>query len=180
MRVITGIARGKRLETLEGNDVRPTTDMVKEAVFSIIQFQIEGRKFLDLFAGCGQIGIEAISRGAEVAYFVDQSRNSQLVIEKNIRETNFADKSKIVRSDALSFIKNFDGKFDIAYLDPPYRLNLIEECLPYVADKMNKTGIIVCETSIDRQLPDCAGDFVLNREYRYGKIKVATYICKQD
>ena len=94
MRVITGSARGRRLETLEGEDVRPTTDRVKEAVFSIIQFELEGRVFLDLFAGSGQMGIEALSRGAESAYFVDNSIKSVETVKRNLKATKLEDKAK--------------------------------------------------------------------------------------
>ena len=95
MRVITGLARGRKLRTLDGNDVRPTTDMVKESMFSIIQFDIEGRSVLDLFSGCGQLGIEAISRGAKEAVFIDKSKQSAAVTLENIKSVGFEDKCKV-------------------------------------------------------------------------------------
>lgn len=179
MRVITGTARGKKLETLSGNDVRPTTDMVKEAVFSIIQFQTEGRRFLDLFAGSGQMGIEALSRGAASACFVDQSRRSLAVVRKNLDACGFSDKAKVVGADAQSFLKMSSEVFDIAFLDPPYGSELIEQCLPPLAAHMTKGGTIICETASERELPESAGDFKLRRRYRYGKIKIVTY-CHKD
>lgn len=175
MRVITGSARGKRLETLDGIDVRPTADRVKEAVFSIIQFRTEGRRFLDLFAGSGQMGIEALSRGAAEAVFVDQNRRSAEVARRNIEATGFNDRAKLVRTDAQTFLRTDKSMFDIAFLDPPYSSQLIEECLPALAQRMNPGGIIICETTLDRVLPQSAGDFEINREYRYGKIKITTY-----
>ena len=120
MRVITGTARGRVLKTLEGEDVRPTTDRVKEAVFSIIQFEIEGRRVLDLFAGSGQLGIEALSRGAASATFVDMSKDSLSAVKYNLEHTKLGDNAKVVQTDALSFLKLTKDKFDIVFLDPPY------------------------------------------------------------
>ncbi len=175
MRVITGSARGRRLVTLEGRDVRPTTDKVKESVFSIIQFQIQGRVFLDLFAGSGQMGIEALSRGAQKAYFVDQSMKSIRVIEQNVKTTGFEDAAVIARQDAQGFLVSSRENFDIAYLDPPFEKGLINEVLPLLASKMNKGGVILCECGEGEALPETAGDFVLDRNYRYGKIRVSLY-----
>ena len=118
MRVITGIARGKRLKTLEGQDVRPTTEKVKESVFNIIQFDVEGRVFLDLFAGCGQMGIEALSRGAKSAVFVDNRRESINVIKANLSNTGLTDSAKVYNTDSLAFIAREQAeKFDLAFLD---------------------------------------------------------------
>lgn len=175
MRVITGSARGRRLQALEGKDVRPTTDKVKESVFSIIQFQIQGRVFLDLFAGSGQIGIEALSRGAKKAYLVDQSLKSIRVIEQNVKATGFEETAVVVRQDAQSFVLSARENFDIAYLDPPFEKGIIDEVLPLVSAKMNKGGVILCETADNEKLPEESGDFVLDRTYRYGKIKVSLY-----
>lgn len=179
MRVITGIARGRKLQTLEGKDVRPTTDKVKESVFSIIQFQIQGRIFLDLFAGSGQMGIEALSRGAKKAYLVDQSLKSVRVIEQNVKATGFEKSAVIARQDAQSFLVSARESFDIAYLDPPFEKGIIEDVLPIVSEKMNKGGVILCESADNEALPEEAGDFVLDRTYRYGKIKVSLYRHKE-
>ena len=179
MRVMTGSARGRRLQTLEGKDVRPTTDKVKESVFSIIQFQIQGRVFLDLFAGSGQMGIEALSRGAKKAYLVDQSLKSIRIIEQNVKTTGFEDTAVIARQDAQSFIVSTRENFDIAYLDPPFEKGLINEVLPLLSDKMNKGGVILCECGEGEALPEEANDFVLDRTYHYGKIKVSLYRHKE-
>ena len=112
MRVITGTARGRVLRTLEGEDVRPTTDRVKEAVFSIIQFEIEGRRVLDLFAGSGQLGIEALSRGAASATFVDMSKDSLSTVKYNLEHTKLGDNAKVVQTDALSFYADFHKSRD--------------------------------------------------------------------
>ena len=175
MRVITGIARGRKLETLSGNDVRPTTDKVKEAIFSSIQFDIEGRRILDLFAGSGQLGIEALSRGAECATFVDLNTEAIRVIERNIKATGFLEEAKIVRADYFSFCASTRDSFDIAFLDPPYREGLLEKALSSVSGIMSDYGIIICEHPTDIELPENAGAFKKYKCARYGKIAVSFY-----
>lgn len=175
MRVITGSARGRRLQTLEGEDVRPTTDRIKEAVFSIIQFQIEGRSFLDLFAGSGQMGIEALSRGAKHAIFVDNSKKSAETVRRNLKTTGFDQRSRVVQADFTSFLSMNTAPFDIAFLDPPYRSGALKKALELVSGHMNDTGVILAESPLDEQLGQQYGDFVLDRQYRYGKIKITTF-----
>lgn len=175
MRVITGEARGRRLETLEGADVRPTTDKVKEAIFSAIQFDIQGRKFLDLFAGSGQMGIEALSRGAESATFVDSSRKAIDVVRKNLNTVGFYSRAKVIHTDSLSFLNMNSDDFDIVFLDPPYGNGTLQEALPVVAENMKKTGIIIAESNENDTILQNYGDFVLDRERRYGKIRVSIY-----
>lgn len=175
MRVITGIARGRRLITLEGEDVRPTTDKVKEALFSIIQFEIEGRKVLDLFAGSGQLGIEALSRGAKSAVFVDLSRKSVEVIKKNLESTGLSKNAIVLNTDSISFAATRAEKYDIAFLDPPYRTGLLQKALPLVTDIMNEGGAIICEAPFEEEMPERVGDFSRVKEYKYGKIKLVTY-----
>lgn len=175
MRVITGSARGRRLITLEGDDVRPTTDKVKEALFSIIQFEIEGRKVLDLFAGSGQLGIEALSRGAKSAVFVDLSRQAVEVIKKNLEATGFTKSAVVLNTDSIAFATTRAENYDVAFIDPPYGKGLLQKALPLVADIMNEGGVIVCEAPFDEEIPETAGDFALARTYKYGKIKLATY-----
>ncbi len=176
MRVITGSAKGKRLKTLEGQDVRPTAERVKEAVFSIIQFDIEGRLFLDLFAGSGQMGIEAISRGAKGAVFIDSRRESVNVIRKNLEDTAFTSKAKVLNTDSLAFIgREQSEKFDLAFLDPPYGTGLLQQTLPLTALQMKKTGTIICERPLNEEIPEKINGFVLDRNYRYGKIMISTY-----
>ncbi len=175
MRVITGKARGRKLETLSGEKVRPTTDRIKEAIFSILQFDIEGRRFLDLFSGSGQMGIEALSRGAKEAVFVDSSKNSIAVIKRNLQSTALQENAKILNIDSLSFLAMKNGQFDIAYLDPPYGTGLLQEALPLVAQIMRKSGVIICESPINEKILSNYGEFLLDREYRYGKIKIYTF-----
>lgn len=175
MRVITGEARGRRLITLEGEDVRPTTSKIKEAIFSMIQFDIQGRVFLDLFAGSGQMGIEALSRGAESAVFVDSSRKAVEIIRKNLNNTGLYSKGRVVHTDSLSYLNMAADKFDIAYLDPPYGTGLLQEALPIVAEKVKKTGIILAENSENEEILQNYGEFVLDRQKHYGKIKISMY-----
>ena len=175
MRVITGSARGRRLETLEGEDVRPTTDRIKEAIFSIIQFQTEGRSFLDLFAGSGQMGIEALSRGAAEAVFVDSAKRSVEVVKRNLKATGLERDAKVFQADFRSFLSMNSRRFDIVFLDPPYRTGALQEALPLVARTMNDTGVILAENPLDEELSAQYGDFVLDRQYRYGKIKISTF-----
>ena len=175
MRVITGSARGRRLITLEGEDVRPTTDKVKEALFSIIQFEIEGRRVLDLFAGSGQLGIEALSRGADRAVFVDKSKKSIEVVKENLENTGFTKNAAVLCTDSISFVNTRAENYDIAFLDPPYRTGLLQQALLGVSRIMNDGGVIVCEAPFDEELPEKAGDFAVDRVYKYGKIKLVTY-----
>ena len=129
MRIITGTARGRRLMTLQGDAVRPTPERVKEALFSMLQFQLEGRRVLDLFAGSGQIGLEAPSRGAREVVFVDASRESVSVVEKNIQSTGLSRGAKVVPMDSLLFLQRKNEPFDIAFLDPPYHTGLLQQAL---------------------------------------------------
>lgn len=175
MRVITGIARGKNLKTLEGNDVRPTSQKVKEAVFSAIQFDIEGRRVLDLFAGSGQLGIEALSRGAESAVFVDNSNASIKIIKQNIESVGFEDLSKVYTSDYASFTAMSRDTFDIVFLDPPYSKGMLVPALKSVLPLMSDYGIIVCEYPPEVELPQSVGGFEIAKTYRYGKINVSVY-----
>ncbi len=175
MRVITGSARGRKLITLEGDDVRPTTDIVKEAMFSIIQFEVEGSRVLDLFGGCGQLAIEALSRGAENAVIVDSSKKSVEVIKKNLETTGFDKKAVVINSDAVSFLSRRTEKYDIALLDPPYSKGILEKALERVPDVMEKTGVIICEAPFSDTLPEKVGDFELKKKYRYGKTGLFLY-----
>ncbi len=175
MRVITGLAKGRKLDTLDGTDVRPTTDMVKEAVFSAIQFDIEGRSFLDLFAGSGQMGIEAISRGAKNSTFIDSNAQAISVIKNNLSKTGFTDKAKVIRGEYNSFLASTNEKFDIAFLDPPYRLNILENALSAVTSVMNKNGIIICEHPSDICVPEAIKGFSIERQRKYSKIIISIY-----
>jgi len=177
MRVITGTARGRRLKDLPGLDTRPTTDKVKESIFNIVQFDVEGRRVLDLFAGTGQLGVEALSRGAEGCVFVDSSREAARVVRENVAATGFQDRSRVVQGDSLAFLTSCRERFGLAFLDPPYASDLLDEALKRIAeiDIMTENGIIVCESTAERELPVLPGPYEKGRDYRYGKIKLTLY-----
>ena len=175
MRIITGKARGIKLDSPYGDEVRPTTEMAKEGIFSAIQFDIEGRRFLDLFAGSGQMGLEALSRGALSSVFVDSSNDSIRVLKENIFSVGFGENSTVIRSDALSFLSLTKETFDIAFLDPPYAAGLLEKSLEAVSKKMSDFGIIICEHPFEVALPESVNGFSVFKRYRYGKINVTTY-----
>ena len=174
MRVISGTARGRRLKELQGMETRPTTDKVKESLFNIIQFEIEGRRGLDLFGGPGQLGIEALSRGAAHCTFVDQRREAAALIRENLKTTNLSQLSRVVQGDSLSFLSSCREKFDVLFLDPPYHTDLMDRALELVTkiDILSEHGIIVCETMAQRQLPELNPPYQWGREYRYGQIKL--------
>ncbi len=182
MRVITGTARGRKLKDPPGLDTRPTTDKVKESIFNIVQFDIEGRKVLDLFAGTGQLGIEALSRGAEKCVFVDQSREAVKVIQENVKTTGFESRSRVVTGDSISFLSSCREKFGLAFLDPPYASDLLERALLKMSeiDIMAENGIIVCESALDKVMPQLPGPYEMGRDYRYGKIKLTLYHRRAD
>ena len=177
MRVISGSARGRRLKELPGMDTRPTTDQVKESIFNIIQFDIEGRKVLDLFAGTGQMGIEALSRGAAHATFVDVAPAAAKIVRENVELTRFADVSKVMQSDWRGFLSSCREKFDLIFLDPPYHTDMLENAMQTIAaiDILSEHGIMVCESPLDKVLPELAAPYEKGKEYRYGKIKVTLY-----
>lgn len=177
MRVITGTARGRKLRDLPGLDTRPTTDKVKESIFNIVQFDVEGRRVLDLFAGTGQLGIEALSRGAERCVFVDQSREAVKVIKENVEHTGFEQQSRVQQGDSIAFLTSCRERFGLAFLDPPYAADLLEKALFKMAeiDIMAENGIIVCESAVEKVLPDLPAPYEKGREYRYGKIKLTLY-----
>lgn len=175
MRVITGKARGRKLAAPEGLEVRPTTEIAKEGIFSAIQFEIEQASVLDLFSGSGQMGIEALSRGAKSCVFVDKSRDSQKIIRQNLEHTGLLPDSKLVQMDAVSFLNVATERFDIVFMDPPYQMGFPEKILPLVERRMGESGIIVCETGCREELPKTVGEFSLHRQYRYGQSKATIY-----
>lgn len=175
MRVITGLARGRRLETLPGEVTRPTAEKVKESLFSAIQFDIEGRRVLDLFAGSGQLGIEALSRGASGCVFVDKNTEAVKVIRQNLQHTGLAASAQVLGTDALSYLTRPGDRFDLVFLDPPYAAELLLPALTKVAPLVNNGGLIVCETEDGVELPQCIDRFTVARTYRFGRICVWLY-----
>ena len=177
MRVISGQYRGRKLKEPADNAVRPTTDKVKESIFNIIQFDIEGRRVLDLFAGTGQLGIEALSRGAREAIFVDASAEHVKLVKENPQRAGIEEGAAVIRADAPDFLGRGD-KFDLIFLDPPYETDLLIKCLNIINqfDILKDNGIIVCESSEKKELPELSPPYGRYREYRYGKIKITLYV----
>ena len=177
MRVITGSARGRKLRTLDGNDVRPTTDMVKESMFSIIQFDIEGRSVLDLFSGCGQLGIEALSRGAKSAVFVDAGEPACRLIKENLKRTKLENDATVIRADYMQYLCSCKGKFDIVFLDPPYAEVFLENSLKKLTeiDILESGGIIVAERPVGKDLPWDFPGFSRSKDYKYGNTLLTLY-----
>lgn len=174
MRVITGTARGRRLKTPDNYDIRPTTDNVKESVFNIIQFDIEGRQVLDLFAGTGQLGIECLSRGAAGAVFVDRDRDAVRIVKDNLKTCGM--KATVLQEDSISFL-NHCGKFDVIFIDPPYDSDLYESALKIInlVDILSEGGIIICEARREKVLPEMTEPYRKRKEYNYGKVKICIY-----
>ena len=174
MRVITGTARGRKLKTPEGMDIRPTTDNVKESIFNILQFDIEGRRVLDLFAGTGQLGIECLSRGAREAVFVDSSRDAVKIIKDNLKTCGFS--APVMQMDAQSFLRSC-GQFDLILIYPPYDSGLYEGILETInsVDILSDGGIIMCESRREKPLPEMNAPYRKVKEYNYGKVKLCLY-----
>ena len=177
MRVITGSAKGVRLKTPDGLKTRPTSDRVKEAVFSIVQFEVEGSRFLDLFAGTGQMGIEALSRGAVSAVFVDGWKDACQLVRDNLKLARLSEKAKVVNSDYLSYLKNCREQFDIIFLDPPYAEIFLENSLNKTSeiDILSDRGIIICERPAEKQLDLDISGLQRWKDYRYGKTWITVF-----
>lgn len=181
MRVITGTAKGIRLRTLEGLDVRPTTDRVKEGMFSSIQFELSGSTVLDLFAGSGQLGIEALSRGAKQAVFVDHSPQAIRVIKENLEKTGLQSKAQVYQKESEHFFALCpDAFFDFMFLDPPYRMDILQEILPDLVQKLKETGKIICEHEKNLEMPEKIFNLQLQKQYFYGKIVVSVYAFEEE
>lgn len=176
MRIITGEARGKKLIAPEGMHTRPTTDRVKEAIFNIIQFDIEGRRVLDLFAGSGQMGLEALSRGAESCLLVDSDRGAQQAILKNIKNCGFEGRCRLASKDAFSVLAAEAGGFGLIFLDPPYGGEILNRALGDICrfDILHQGGIIICESAKEDKITPLKEGYKILKEYGYGSIKVTT------
>ena len=177
MRVISGTARGIVLKTPEGMTTRPTADRVKEALFSIIQFDIPGSKILDLFGGTGQLGIEALSRGALSAVFVDSHEAACRLIRENLKRVNFQAKAQVIRNDYRAFLKICNQKFDIIFLDPPYAEDFLENSLKMITeiDILQSGGIIVTERPVGKELLYDFPGFSRSKDYKYSNSLLTMY-----
>ena len=177
MRVITGKARGVQLKTPDGMDTRPTTDRVKEALFSIIHFDIPGASVLDLFAGTGQLGIEALSRGASEAVFVDIREDACRLIKENLKRTKLQSEAQVIKAEYLQFLRNCRRKFGIIFLDPPYSEEFLEMSLNFIMeiDILQSGGIIVTERPFDKPLLVDHHGYIKSKDYKYGKVLLTIF-----
>lgn len=177
MRVITGKAKGVHLKTPDGMNTRPTADRVKEALFSVINFDIPGANVLDLFGGTGQLGVEALSRGAAAAIFVDEDEKACALMKENLHRTKLEPQGRVVRSDYLAFLRRCGQKFDIIFLDPPYAEVFLENALKCITeiDILQSSGIIVCERPLGKELPWEYPGYTRSRDYKYGKTLITLY-----
>ncbi|MDR0890114.1 MAG: 16S rRNA (guanine(966)-N(2))-methyltransferase RsmD [Oscillospiraceae bacterium] len=176
MRVITGTARGTKLKTPQGEQTRPTSDRVKEAIFSIIQFDIAG-EVLDLFAGTGQLGIEALSRGAQSAVFVDELPAAVALVQENLRRTHLSEKASVIRADYKSYLAHCRNRFRIIFLDPPYAEKSLENALICISeiDILADGGIIVTERSEEKPLLGEYPGLERSKDYKYGKTIITLF-----
>ncbi len=177
MRVITGKARGVVLRTPDGMKTRPTTDRVKEALFSVIQFDLHASNVLDLFAGTGQLGIEALSRGATSAVFVDYQEDACRLIKENLRRTKLESCARVVRSDYMAYLRSTHEKFSIIFLDPPYSEVFLENALKMITeiDILQSGGIIVTERPRGKELSCDFEGFIRSKDYKYGSTLITLF-----
>lgn len=175
MRVIAGKAKGVSLKTPEGMLTRPTADRVKEALFSILQFDLLGMEVLDLFGGTGQLGIEALSRGAKSAVFVDHQENACRLIRENLKRTGLS--GEVVRSDYMTYLRRCKRKFDLILLDPPYAEVFLENAINCITeiDILQSGGIIATERPLGKELPFQYDGYLRSRDYKYGKTLLTFY-----
>ena len=182
MRIITGSARGKRLQTPEGLHTRPPSDRVKQSVFNIIQFDIEGRKVLDLFGGSGQLGLEAMSRGAASCVIVDGDRAAQKAIEANIKNCGFDRNCQLIKGDSFTFLqRQKKDSYHLIFLDPPYGGELLNRAIAEICriDILAEGGIMVCESASVDVVAPVQAPYRVVKQYRYGHTDL-TIITKGD
>lgn len=176
MRVVAGEARGRRLEALPGTDItRPTLSQVKEAMFSIVQFDLPGARVLDLYAGSGQLGIEALSRGAARCVFLDQNREAAAIVMRNCKACGLFDRSRVSVGEAARWLSACHEQFDLVLLDPPFGQGTLEEILPAVDKVVAPGGIVLCESEAKLVLPAEVGGLTLRKQYRYGRVLLWRY-----
>ena len=175
MRIVAGDARGRRLQALPGDDTRPTLERVKEGMFSAVQNWLPGAAVLDLYAGSGQLGLEALSRGAARCVFVDEGARAVEIIRANAETLGYTDRCRITRSSVELFLARCDEKFDLILADPPYRQGAFPALLEPLAAVAAPGAIILCETEPGADLPQQAAGLALEKQYRYGTVAVSRY-----
>lgn len=177
MRIITGIAKGRAIKAPEGENTRPTSDRVKESLFNIISKKIYGARVLDMFSGTGNLGLEAISRGAEVCTFIENSNNTYKVLSMNVESLGFVSNSELYKGDAFNVLERLgrnNKKYDIIFLDPPYSMGLVEKSIKRINELMilEKNGIIISECDEKDIIPENIYDIKVYRVEKYGRTKI--------
>lgn len=180
MRVISGTARGTKLESLEGLSTRPTIDRVKEGIFSSIQFSVPGARVLDLFAGSGQMGIECLSRGAVRGVFVDSNRDAVNIVIRNVKACSLFDKARVVNMSAQDFLRTTKDEFDLVFLDPPYSMGILDEIMEKVYQITAPGGIIMAESELGWSLKKEIPGLVQKKQYKYGKVLVTKFVKENE
>lgn len=175
MKIIAGLAKGTKLAGPKHLNIRPTENRVKEAIFSIIHFQIQNSTVLDLFAGSGQLALEALSRGAAFSTCVDNSRYANKIQIENFKKAKLSDKVKLVVCDAVKFCKKNNDTFDFVFLDPPYGSKLLFDVLKIIYKNLNPFGRIICEHETCLKMPANFENIKLQKQYCYGRISVTFY-----
>lgn len=176
MRVIAGSARGTPLKALPGTGVtRPTLDRVKEGMFSSVQFLVPGAKVLDLFAGSGQLGIEALSRGAARCTFVECSRQAAAVVRANCLAAGVMDRAEVTVTDAFAFLAHAQGPYDLVLLDPPFGHGTLAKVLTLLEPLLSANAAVLTESEPEAELPEQCPGLTRQKQYRYGKILVTRY-----
>ncbi|MEW6623307.1 MAG: 16S rRNA (guanine(966)-N(2))-methyltransferase RsmD [Bacillota bacterium] len=175
MRVISGSAKGRKISAPKGMRLRPTSDRVKEAIFNIIAPHVVGCRFLDLFAGTGNIGIEALSRGASKCTFIDQWSQSIKYIKLNLEKLAILDKSIVIKGDVKKIVEVLDDTYDIVFMDPPYGYDLVIPVLEKISLKLSKHGIVIIETEQKLSMPFECGGLRLTKTNKYGDTQVSYY-----
>lgn len=180
MRIISGKARGKKLKTPEGDHIRPTLDRVRENLYNMIGIGIRGSIFLDLFSGTGAVGIEALSRGAEKVYFVDNDKKSYELTLYNVKSSRLEDSALLFNADAENALTQFERqgiKFDIIFLDPPYNKGIVQKILQQLGkyNIMQDEGTVIVETDRGEETPERIGKFFKTKEKNYAATKITFY-----
>ncbi|MDX9887672.1 MAG: 16S rRNA (guanine(966)-N(2))-methyltransferase RsmD [Anaerovoracaceae bacterium] len=177
MRIITGKYRGRRLETPRDYSVRPTSDRVKEAIFSMISQDIDQSIVLDLFAGTGSLGLEALSRGAKHCYFIDNERESIRLLKSNISYCKADNEATVFVGDFKYAMSKIKEAIDIAFLDPPYETKFLDEALEQVSRQgfMAPGGLVITEHGPKKIMPDSIGSLEKIKEKKYGQVHVTIY-----
>jgi 16S rRNA (guanine966-N2)-methyltransferase len=175
MRIISGKSGGMTIDTLDSRDTRPTTDRVKEAIFNIIQFEINNRTVLDLFAGSGALGLEAASRGAKKVVMVDSNRQLDQIMHQNIEKTGLEDQTEVIIDDSFNFLNKCKEKFDIIFLDPPYNADLETQAIDLIIERelINLNGLIIIERDRRNEIDLAYENFELIKSRNYSDTNIS-------